>query len=665
MTLFLLAELLTVLLASILVIVLFNRLKIPAVVGFLITGIIIGPGGLALVKNPAVINALAEIGVMMLLFIIGIEFSLERLQRIQRYFWLGGSLQVLMTVAVVSLLSRFLGATVEEAITYGFLVALSSTAVVLKLLSDRGQVDAPHGQISMGILIFQDMALVPMLALIPLLANLQAVSLAALGRRFLLSLAAVAVVFFVARKVMPVIISVIVRTRIKEIFLMSALLACLGMAYLTSSLGLSLALGAFLAGIIISESYYSHQVVSDILPFKDVFNSLFFVSIGLLLDTRLAWNLGWRVLAVVAGIILLKLGVVFLTIRWLKFNARVSLLTALGLAQIGEFSFVLAGVARENGLLTGQVFQAFVASSVLTILLTPMLMEIGPRLAERIRDRSGRPVSPGLASIEALSLQDHVIIAGFGLNGQNLARVLKETGISYVIIEINPDTFRAGCQSGEPVIFGDASSQVILNEAGLARARALVVAISDPAGARRAVSTARRLNPEIFIIVRTRFASEIEELYSLGANDVIPEEFETSIEIFVRVLEKYHLPRNIINTQVQIIRGERYGILRGARSTSRRLTEKIYDYLEAGVVETYLVPAESWVVGKTLGEIDLRGKTRVTVIAVVRNEKTHSGPGAEFRLAERDILVLVGDHQAMDMAFAYLEGGLSSEERAK
>lgn len=665
MTLFLLAELLTVLLASILVIVLFNRLKLPAVVGFLITGIIIGPGGLALVKNPAVINALAEIGVMMLLFIIGIEFSLERLQRIQRYFWFGGSLQVLITVAVVSLLSRFLGATVEEAITYGFLVALSSTAVVLKLLSDRGQVDAPHGQISMGILIFQDMALVPMLALIPLLANLQAVSLAALGRRFFLSLAAVAAVFFVARKVMPAIISVIVRTRIKEIFLMSALLACLGMAYLTSSLGLSLALGAFLAGIIISESYYSHQVVSDILPFKDVFNSLFFVSIGLLLDTRLAWNLGWRVAAVVAGIILLKLVVVFLTVRWLKFNARVSLLTALGLAQIGEFSFVLAGVARENGLLAGQAFQVFVASSVLTILVTPLLVELGPRLAERIRDRSGRPLHPELASIEALSLQDHVIIAGFGLNGRNLARVLKETGISYVIVEINPDTFRSACQGGEPVIFGDASSQVILNEAGVGRARALVVAISDPAGARRTVSIARRLNPEIFIIVRTRFASEIEELYSLGANDVIPEEFETSIEIFVRVLEKYHLPRNIINTQVQIIRGERYGILRGARSTSRRLAEKIYDYLEAGVVETYLVPAESWVAGKTLGQIDLRGKTGVTVIAVVRNEKTHSGPGAEFHLEERDILVLVGDHRAMDEAFAYPEGGPFPEKELK
>ncbi|MBC7350017.1 MAG: cation:proton antiporter [Candidatus Aminicenantes bacterium] len=652
MTLLLLLELVTILAASILVIVVFHRLKIPAVVGFLITGILLGPGGLGLVHDLRVINAVAEIGVMMLLFIIGIEFSLERLQRIQRYFWFGGGLQVLLTISVVTLISRLLGAKVEEAIVYGFLVALSSTAVVLKLLSDKKQLDTPHGQIYLGILIFQDMALVPMLAIIPLLANIKSVSILALGSRFFLSLLAVAVVFFLARKIMPTIISLIVRTRIKEIFLFSALLACLGMAYLTASLGLSLALGAFLAGIIISESSYSLQVVSDVLPFKDVFSSLFFVSIGMLLDTRIAWHLRWQVLAVVAGIILLKLVVVFLIVRLLRFNSRVSILTALGLAQIGEFSFVLARVCQENEFISGQVFQIFVASSVLTILATPLLMEAGPRLVEKIQERG--VLSAEIAGIESEGLREHVIIAGFGLNGRDLARVLRETGISYVIVDINPETFRAACQSGETMIFGDASSRVILQEAAIARARALVVAISDPAAARRAVNLARRLNPEVFIIVRTRFVSEIEELYVLGANDVIPEEFETSIEIFVRVLEKYHLPRNIINTQVQVIRSERYGILRGARSSSRRLTEKIYDYLEAGVVETFLVPEDSWINGKTLGEIDLRGKTGVTVIAVVRNEKTHSGPGADFRLGARDILVLVGDHQAMDRAFVHL-----------
>jgi CPA2 family monovalent cation:H+ antiporter-2 len=656
MNLFLITELITILAASILVIVVFHRLKIPVVVGFLITGILIGPGGLVLVKNLRAINALAEVGVMMLLFTIGLEFSFERLQKIQRYFWLGGNLQVIMTVAGVATLAVFLGIKLKEAILYGFLVALSSTAVVLKILSDKNQLDSPHGRVSMGMLIFQDVAIVPMLALVPVLADLKSVSLPTLGGHFLLSIAAVGVVFLIARKIIPSVISMIVGTRIKEIFLFSSLFACLGMAYLTASLGLSLALGAFLAGMIISESYYSHQVVSDILPFKDVFNSLFFVSIGMLLDTKVIWNLKGLVIVIVGGIILAKMIIVFFTVRLLRFNIKSSLLTALGLAQVGEFSFVLANVGKENGFLAGQAFQVFIASSILTILATPVLVELGPWLVEKLESKYQRQRKPEMANVKTTFLEKHVIIAGFGLNGQNLARVLKETSIPYVILDINPDTFRRAHQAGEPIIFGDASSLIILKEAGIVRARALVLAINDSAATRRSVSIARQLNPDIFIIVRTRFASQIEELYALGANDVIPEEFETSIEIFVRVLEKFHLPRNIINTHVQIIRSEHYGLLRGARSSSRRLSEKICDFLEAGVVETFLVADNLWIAGKTLGEIDLRGKTGVTVIAVVRNEKTWSGPGADFRLEAGDILVLVGDHQALDRTLTYLSG---------
>ena len=654
MNLFLMAELLTVLAASIIVIFIFHRLKIPAVVGFLITGIILGPGGFGLVKDLKAINALAEVGVMMLLFTIGLEFSLDRLQKIQRYFWLGGSLQVLLTIGLTAVLSLFFRIRLQEAILYGFLVALSSTAVVLKIMSDKNQLDSPQGQVSFGILIFQDIAIVPMLALVPVLANLQSVSLLTLGKHLILSVMAVAVVFLLARKIMPALISMIVGTRIKEIFLLSSLVACLGMAYLTASLGLSLALGAFLAGMIISESYYSHQVVSDILPFKDVFNSLFFVSIGMLLDTRIVLNLIGLVLAVVAGIILIKVITVFFTVRLLRFDPKSSLLAAFGLAQVGEFSFVLANVGRENGFLAGQDFQVFIASSILTILATPLLVELGPPLADRVGFKYQGGQRPEKSGVEPAFLVNQVIIAGFGLNGQNLARVLKETGIPYVILDLNPDTYRRISRAGEPIIFGDASSPVILKEAGIDRAKALVIAVNDPRATRRAVSLARQLNPEIFIIVRTRFASEIEELYSLGASDVIPEEFETSIEIFVRVLEKFHLPRNIINTQIQILRSEHYGLLRGARSSSRRLDEKIYDFLEAGVVETFLVPETASIAGKTLGEIDLRSRTGVTVIAVVRNEKTWSGPGADFRLQGHDVLVLVGNHQAIDQALGYL-----------
>ncbi|HNT02032.1 MAG TPA: cation:proton antiporter, partial [Candidatus Saccharicenans sp.] len=423
---------------------------------------------------------------------------------------------------------------------------------------------------------------------------------------------------------------------------------------LTASVGFSLALGAFLAGIILSESSYSQQIVSDILPFRDVFSSIFFISVGMLLDTGLVWGLRRPVLLVVIGILLIKGLVVILAVRLLKFNFKISLLSAFGLAQIGEISFVLATVGRENGLMSWQVFQVFIASSIVTLVIAPLLMEFGPQLVDKLSDRLEMQKEIKSMLPEEKTFQEHVIIAGFGLNGQNLARVLKETGIPYVILDINPETYRRLSRTGEPIIYGDVSSSVILKEAGVNRAKVLVLAINDPRATRRAVRTARLLNPEVFIIVRTRFSSEIEELYALGASDVIPEEFETSIEIFVRVLEKFHLPRNIINTQVQIIRSEHYGILRGSRSASRRLDQKIYDFLEAGVVETFLVPETAWIVGKTLGEIDLRGKTGVTVIAVVRNEKTWSAPGAEFRLQGGDVLVLVGNHQAVDEALDYL-----------
>ncbi len=654
MNLFLMTELIIVLAASIVVIIVFHRLKIPVVVGFLITGIIIGPGGLGLIKDLSAINALAEVGVMMLLFIIGIEFSFERLQKIQKYFWLGGGLQVSLTIAIVAVVFAWLGFGWNEGIFYGFLAAQSSTSVLLRLLSDKNLIQSPVGEVSIGISLFNDVALLPMLFLVPALAEFKTISILDLAWRLAISVILIFIVFFVTRKIMPPVLEAIVKTRIKEIFLILTLLLCLGMSYLTASVGFSLALGAFLAGIILSESSYSQQIVSDILPFRDVFSSIFFISVGMLLDTGLVWGLRRPVLLVVIGILLIKGLVVILAVRLLKFNFKVSLLSAFGLAQIGEISFVLATVGRENGLMSWQVFQVFIASSIVTLVIAPLLMEFGPQLVDKLSDRLEMQKEIKSMLPEEKTFQEHVIIAGFGLNGQNLARVLKETGIPYVILDINPETYRRLSRTGEPIIYGDVSSSVILKEAGVNRAKVLVLAINDPRATRRAVRTARLLNPEVFIIVRTRFSSEIEELYALGANDVIPEEFETSIEIFVRVLEKFHLPRNIINTQVQIIRSEHYGILRGSRSASRRLDQKIYDFLEAGVVETFLVPETAWIVGKTLGEIDLRGKTGVTVIAVVRNEKTWSAPGAEFRLQGGDVLVLVGNHQAVDEALDYL-----------
>jgi len=662
MTSFILGELVILLSISILIIFVSQRIKLPSVVGFLLTGILIGPGGLSLVKDTETINVLAEIGVVTLLFMIGLEFSLGRLKRIQRNFWLGGGLQVLLTTSVVVLVLFLLRVPIRNAVFYGFLVSLSSTAVVLKILSDRRETDSPQGQLCLGILIFQDLAIVPMIAMVPVLANVRSGSPSAILFRFLISGAVMAAVFAIARYLMPRFLHLIVRTRIREVFLITSLFVCLGMAWLTSSLGLSLALGAFLAGVIISESDYSHQVVSDILPFKDVFNSLFFVSVGMLLNTGVVWRSKLLVVGLVLSILVLKAVIVVLAVRILGYGSRVALITGLALAQIGEFSFVLASVGRANGILPGNIFQVFLASSILTILATPVLIQISPFLAartERTLGWKGRGREVGASP--SRTLQDHVIVAGYGLNGRNLVNVLKEAGVRYIILELNPETVRRAVSGGEPIIFGDVSSRTILTEARIENAKTIVFAISDPATTRRGVKAAREMNPDLFVIVRTRFVSEIDELYSLGANDVIPEEFETSIEIFTRVLDKYHIPRNIIDAQVKVLRGECYGVLRGTCEAVRPSIERIADFLSAGTAETFYVMKGSWPVGNTLRAIDLRKKTGATVIAVVRGEKSFASPGADFAIAAGDTLVLVANHRDMDRAFQFLTSGEPSD----
>lgn len=653
-----LKELVILLAFSVLVIYASHKVKLPPVVGFLLTGVLIGPGGFAIVKNTETIDVLAEIGVIMLLFMIGLEFTLESLKRIQRNFWIGGGLQVILTAAASVLVLVAIGSPFKDAVFYGFLISLSSTAVVLKILSDRGESAAPQGQVALGILLFQDMAIVPMIALVPVLASVQAVSPTAVLGRFLLSAAAIAAVFVAARFLMPRVLHLVVRTRIREIFLITSLFVCLGMAWLTSSFGLSLALGAFLAGIIISESVYSHQVVSEILPFKDVFNSLFFISIGMLLDTAVVWESRSVVAVLVLSILLLKSAIVILTVRVLGYTSRIAVVSGLALAQIGEFSFVLAGVGRANGLLPGDVFQVFLASSILTILATPFLIQIAPGLAERSEKTfhwGRKRTVPDSSAAERR--QDHVIIAGYGLNGRNLAKVLKEAGIGYVILELNPETVRQAAAEGEPIIFGDVSSRTILREAGVEAALVMVFAISDHQTARRGVLTAKEMNRNLFVIVRTRYASEVDELIALGADDVVPEEFETSIEIFTRCLDRFHIPPNIIDAQVKVLRSECYGLLRGTCQAFRPAAEKITDLLSAGTAETFYVGKGTWPAGKTLKDIGLREVTGATVLAVVRGEESFTSPGGEFTVEAGDTLILVANHRDMDGTFRYLKSG--------
>jgi len=652
-----LGEIVVVLGTSVLIIYVFQKLKLPSIVGFLLTGMLIGPSFLSLVDNSDMISLLAEVGVAMLLFTIGLELSLEHLKQMGKTFWLGGGTQVFLTLLIAFGALRLLGLPSEKAILFGFLLVHTSTTVLLKISSDRGEVDTPPVRIALGISIFQDISFVPMLALLPVLAASGAVSLGLVTLRFVLSLAVLAAVFIAARVVMPKLLFWIVSTRARELFIFTSLFVCLGLALLSSQLGMSLALGAFLAGIIISESDYSHQVVSDILPFKDVFSGLFFISIGMLFDVRSALTLWDTILLLLAVAVGIKLLTGFVSVRALKFPPSTAFLSSLGLVPIGEFSFVLATVSLGMGILSERVYQAFIAMSILTILITPILLGNARTLSVKLGRLFKWRTASAEPRIRGRELDGHVVIAGYGLNGRNLAKVLRESGLTYVILELNPATVRSASAEGEPIVFGDVSSPVLLREACIDKAKVMVFAISDPITTRRGVRAARELNRDLFIIVRTRYASEVDELISLGADDVVPEEFETSIEIFTRVLDRFHIPQNLIDAQVSALRSECYGVLRGTCRAFRPAMARITDLLSAGTAETYYLGKGSWPTGRTLKDIGLRERTGATVLAIVRGEESFTSPGGEFTVEAGDTLILVANHRDMDVAFRYLKSG--------
>lgn len=647
-----LGEALVLLLASVAVLLVSHRLRLPAVVGLLLTGMLIGPSGLGLFSRLAAVEVAAEIGVVFLLFAIGLEFSLDRLREIRRPFAVGGSLQSGLTILVVAALALALGQPPRRALFVGFLVALSSTAVVLKLYSDRQELEAPQGKLLLGILLFQDFLIVPMVVLTPVLAGTVEASAWNLLLRFGGGVLAVAVVFLAARHLMPRLLHYVAATRTRELFVLGALLICLGMAFFTEHLGFSLALGAFLAGIVVSESEYSHQVVADVAPFRDVFTSVFFISIGMLVDLRAAATHPLLVLALTAAVLAIKAATGGAAAAALGLPVRVATIGALALAQIGEFSFVLANVGREHQLLDGGAYQLVIVVAVLGLLLTPALVALAPGAGERLGGWLRRPGGAAVAPVA--SAQRHVVIVGFGLNGRTLARVLREAGIPYVVVELDAEVARGARAAGEPVLFGDSTRREILAHAGLAEAQVVVFAISDLHAVRRSIALARQHNPAVHIIVRTRALSHIEELRRCGADEVIVEELEAAIEIFTSVLEQYHVPRNVIQAQVRLLRGEGYRMLR-APSLRGEVSQALLDVLAAGTTELYRLEPGSSAIAGSLRELDLRRRTGATVIAVVRDAQPVPNPSPELRLEEGDTLVLVGSHKEIEQAFALLD----------
>ncbi|HEY0787059.1 MAG TPA: cation:proton antiporter, partial [Thermoanaerobaculia bacterium] len=532
---------------------------------------------------------------------------------------------------------------------FGFLVALSSTAIVLKLLSDRRELDTPHGRAAVGVLLFQDFLVVPMIVLTPLLAGQVRASAGEMAIRFGGGLAVLGVAVLAARFVMPRILALLARTRVREIFILGSLVLVLSMVLLTSSLGFSAALGAFLAGILLAESEYSHQLFADVVPFRDFVSSIFFISIGMLLQLSPVGSAWTRIAALAAIILLMKAAIVAVTVRVLRYPIRTALLTAIALSQIGEFSFVLLTVPGAHALLDPGVFQAFVGASVFTMMVTPLLIAWAPALSTKLAD-----IAPATATGDASGMSGHVVAVGHGVSGHNLARVLREVRIPHVVVELDPSRADEAKREGSRVIYGDATRMEILAMAGVERAAVAVFLISDTYALGRGIRFARQMNRSIHLIVRTHLVSHIEDLYGSGADEVVADEFETSIEIFTRVLQRLHVPRNVIDAETKVLRGDAYEVFRAPRA-GRRMAESILDLLTAGATEIFLVRESSPIAGTTLGALDLRAKTGATVIAVVRNQQSFPSPDTAFRLEGGDHLILVGGHAAVEAAFRHLE----------
>jgi K+:H+ antiporter len=654
-----LEELLIVLTVTISIVFLFQKLRVPAIVGFLLVGVIIGPGGLGLIKNVDQVETLADIGVVLLLFTIGIEFSLESFVAMQRRIIWAGFLQVFATISLVLVIALSLGASPGVGVFYGFLVTMSSTAIVLRIFNDRGETNSIQGRLASGMLLFQDLCIVPMMLMVPFLAQSGKGSLLGVAWAIVKSLLALALIVWAARKLLPRLLHQVALARNREIFILFVVLVCLGTAWLSYVAGLSLALGALIAGLVISESELSHQVVADVLPLRDCFSGIFFISIGMLLNPEMLRQ-DWFTPLLEFGVMVSIKALVILVIFWRLYRSiRLGIILGLSLAQIGEFSFILAKAGIGHNLLSTVEEQTFLAASILSMIATPFLIQSSHGIADRLtgqmnREDERRPAAE--RTTETGGIEGHVIIVGYGLNGHNLARVLRESGIPYQVLELDPELVRAGKAAGEPIHFGDGTRTDILEQVGISRARVLVIAISDPTATARIVSQARRLRSDLSIIVRTRYVAEIERLYRLGANQVIPEEFETSVEIFARVLQEYHVPGNVIGLQVDLIRNEHYGTLRGLRLQGKQLDE-LSQFLVGATTDIFSVLDDSPVVGRSLPEIAL-GK--VTVIAVVRDGKPFHNVGSDFVLQPGDLLVLLGDHKSLDDAAQMISPRASS-----
>lgn len=625
--------------------------------GYLIAGVLIGPYGLQLIEDVESVKHLAEIGVILLLFVIGLEFSLTRLiKNLASVLGVGG-LQLALTAGSVGWIFHLYGFQQNQSVAFGLIIALSSTAIVLKMITDRAEIDTLHGKLCIGTLLFQDLCVVPIMLLMPLLAQAGAISSADLMVAMLESFAAVVAIFFLSKLIVPQMLTWIAHNGNKEHLTLSVIFIILITGWASHKLGLTLAMGALIAGMIISDSEYNHQIILDILPLRDYFSSIFFISVGMLLQVEMFYDSVVICLQLAVAVVFIKMLLAFIACLLVRTPIRISLIVGMRLAQIGEFSLLLAAIALEKGLFDNGQYQLLLTVSILSMLTAPLLIQVSSKFSIWFFSRWKQEKYAEVEDEEE-PLSEHVIIAGYGLGGRTLAQVLQEAQIPFMVLELSGEKIKRALTEGLTTQYGDCTQEETLLRAGVKQARMIVFDISDQVSTERAVRLTRKMNTDIKILVRTRLTSQVEELRAAGADEVIPEEFETSIEIFCRVLKDYRIPNNVIEQQVELIRMEGYSMFRGLSLNTESL-QKFSTYLTATLTESYLVPGNSWACEKTLGEIDIR--SGATVIAVVRKNKPHPNPGLDYSVLSGDMLILFGSHMQLNKAIQYLSEGPKSQ----
>lgn len=643
MDILLLKNISMILITAVFVLLIFNKLKLPTMIGLFITGIVLGH----VINDTSMISNLSELGVIFLLFIIGLEFSAEKFSAIKKYALVGGILQVVITTALITLLGLVLGLNLNSAVFLGLLVAFSSTAIVMKVMQQKHITHSVQGRVTLGILIFQDIAVIIVILITPLLGG-QDLVINALPTLILKYLGLAVIIYVGAKWFIPLALRDSARTKNRDLFMLLTLFICMGTTFATSLIGIGPELGAFLAGLLISNTEYSHQTLGYIQPFQDVFMSLFFISIGLMVNLHLFLANISIIIALTVVILLINFTATLITGMALKLPTKISVSIAILLSQIGEFSFVLAREGMTYGLMTNEFFSIFLGVSILTMSSTPFLEKLTPKIVSAISRIEYFKVDSDLKSLpeeieSPREIKDHVILVGMGRNGKQMAKACSEFKIPYRIVDMNPVIVENQQALGIPIIYGNASNESVLKELNITSAQCIVISASTYEGTLKTIDAARRLNPDIHIIVRTKYLRNINEVIEAVADEVIPKEFETSIMMFTRIMDYYNKDSDEIADALNDLRSDNYDAFRTVTS------EDIETYLNHKYTDLEI---DSLRVSENAHLDDFPFEEHnLKVTGVVRGEDTFIEVKPDFKFLEDDLILFIGHRENINNFF--------------